>query len=72
MFFGEIMSKEEYRNKVIDAVMDINECTNEEAVEMVSRLEHIIDNNYACDTQIPNSITTDDIYDTAREIVYYS
>ena len=34
-------------------------------------MEHIIDNNYACDSQVM-PITTDDIYDTAREIVYYS
>lgn len=66
------MTKEEYKNKVIDAVMYIYECQREEAVKMVSNMEHIIDNNYACDSQIPNNITTDDIYDTAREIVYYS
>ena len=66
------MTKEEYRKKVIDAVMYIYECEREEAVKMVSNMEHIIDNNYACDSQIPNNITTDDIYDTAREIVYYS
>lgn len=66
------MTKTEYRNKVIDAVMEIQECFKEEAVEMVSNMEHIIDNNYACDSQIPNNITTEDIYDTAREIVYYS
>ena len=39
------MTKTEYRNKVIDAVMYIHECFKEEAVEMVSRMEHIIDNN---------------------------
>jgi len=66
------MTKEEYRNKVIEAVMYIHECLREEAVKMVHNMEHIIDNNYACDSQIPNNITTDDIYDTAREIVYYS
>lgn len=65
------MTKEEYRTKVIDAVMDIYECYKEKAVEMVSNMEHIIDNNYACDSQVL-PITTDDIYDTAREIVYYS
>jgi hypothetical protein len=65
------MTKTEYRNKVIDAVMYIHECFREEAVEMVSRMEHIIDNNYACDSQV-SPITEDDIYDTAREIVYYS
>jgi hypothetical protein len=65
------MTRTEYRNKVIDAVMYINECFREEAVEMVSRMEHIIDNNYACDSQV-SPITEDDIYDTAREIVYYS
>lgn len=65
------MSKKEYRNKVIDAVMYIHECFREEAVEMVSRMEHIIDNNYACDSQVL-PITTEEIYDTAREIVYYS
>ena len=46
------MTKTEYRNKVIDAVMYIHECFREEAVEMVSRMEHIIDNNYACDSQV--------------------
>ena len=65
------MTKTEYRNKVIDAVMYIHECFREEAVEMVSRMEHIIDNNYACDSQVL-PITEGDIYDTAREIVYYS
>ena len=65
------MTKTEYRNKVIDAVMYIHECFREEAVEMVSQMEHIIDNNYACDSQV-SPITEDDIYDTAREIVYYS
>lgn len=65
------MTKTEYRNKVIDAVMYIHECFREEAVEMVSRMEHIIDNNYECDSQVL-PITEDDIYDTAREIVYYS
>ena len=65
------MTKEEYRNKVIDAVMYIYECYREDAVKMVSNMEHIIDNNYACDSQVM-PITTDDIYDTAREIVYYS
>jgi hypothetical protein len=65
------MTKEEYRKKVIDAVMYIYECYREDAVEMVSNMEHIIDNNYACDSQT-NNITTDDIYDTAREILYYS
>ena len=65
------MTRTEYRNKVIDAVMYIHECFREEAVEMVSRMEHIIDNNYACDSQV-STITEDDIYDTAREIVYYS
>lgn len=65
------MTKEEYRKKVIDAVMYIYECHREEAVKMVSNMEHIIDNNYACDSQVL-PITTDDIYDTAREIVYYS
>ena len=65
------MTKTEYRNKVIDAVMYIHECFREEAVEMVSLMEHIIDNNYACDSQV-SPITEDDIYDTAREIVYYS
>jgi len=65
------MTKTEYRNKVIDAVMYIHECFREEAVEMVSRMEHIIDNNYASDSQV-SPITEDDIYDTAREIVYYS
>lgn len=65
------MTKEEYRKKVIDAVMYIYECEREKAVEMVSNMEHIIDNNYACDSQVL-PITTDDIYDTAREIVYYS
>lgn len=65
------MTKTEYRNKVIDAVMYIHECFREEAVEMVSRMEHIIDNNYACDSQVL-PITTEEIYDTAREIVYYS
>lgn len=65
------MTKEEYRKKVIDAVMYIYECEREEAVKMVSNMEHIIDNNYACDSQVM-PITTDDIYDTAREIVYYS
>lgn len=65
------MTKKEYRNKVIDAVMYIHECFREEAVEMVSRMEHIIDNNYACDSQVL-PITTEEIYDTAREIVYYS
>lgn len=65
------MTKTEYRNKVIDAVMYIHECFKEEAVEMVSRMEHIIDNNYACDSQVL-PITTEEIYDTAREIVYYS
>lgn len=64
------MTKKEYRNKVIDAVMYIYECYREDAVEMVSNMEHIIDNNYACDSQ--TNITTDDIYDTAREILYYS
>lgn len=44
----------------------------EKAEEMVRNREHIIYNNYACDSQIPNNITTDDIHDTAREIVYYS
>ena len=34
-------------------------------------LKHIIDNNYACDSQIL-PITEEDIFDTAREIVYYS
>lgn len=65
------MTKTEYRNKVIDAVMYIHECFRDEAVKMVSRMEHIIDNNYACDSQV-SPITEDDIYDTAREIVYYS
>lgn len=65
------MTRTEYRNKVIDAVMYIHECFREEAVEMVSRMEHIIDNNYACDSRV-SPITEDDIYDTAREIVYYS
>lgn len=65
------MTRTEYRNKVIDAVMYIHECFREKAVEMVSRMEHIIDNNYACDSQV-SPITEDDIYDTAREIVYYS
>ena len=65
------MTKEEYRKKVIDAVMYIYECEREKAVEMVSNMEHIIDNNYACDSQVL-PITTEDIYDTAREIVYYS
>lgn len=65
------MTRTEYRNKVIDAVMYIHECFREEAEEMVSRMEHIIDNNYACDSQV-SPITEDDIYDTAREIVYYS
>ena len=65
------MTKEEYRKKVIDAVMYIYECEREKAVEMVSNMEHIIDNNYSCDSQV-SPITTDDIYDTAREIVYYS
>lgn len=65
------MTKAEYRNKVIEAVMYIQECFKEEAVEMVRNMEHIIDNNYACDSQVL-PITTDDIYDTAREIVYYS
>lgn len=65
------MTKTEYRNKVIDAVMYIHECFREDAAEMVSRMEHIIDNNYACDSQV-SPITEDDIYDTAREIVYYS
>lgn len=65
------MTKTEYRNKVIDAVMYIHECFREEAVEMVSQMEHIIDNNYACDSQVL-PITTEEIYDTAREIVYYS
>ena len=65
------MTKKEYRTKVIDAVMDIYECHKEKAVEMVSNMEHIIDNNYSCDSQVL-PITTDDIYDTAREIVYYS
>lgn len=65
------MTKEEYRKKVIDAVMYIYECEREKAVEMVNNMEHIIDNNYACDSQVM-PITTDDIYDTAREIVYYS
>lgn len=65
------MTKEEYRKKVIDAVMYIYECEREKAVEMVSNMAHIIDNNYACDSQVL-PITTDDIYDTAREIVYYS
>lgn len=65
------MTRTEYRNKVIDAVMYIHECFREEAVEMVSRMEHIIDNNYSCDSQV-SPITEDDIYDTAREIVYYS
>lgn len=65
------MTKTEYRNKVIDAVMYIHECFREEAVEMVSRMEHIIDNNYACDSQVL-PITTEEIYDAAREIVYYS
>lgn len=65
------MTKTEYRNAVIDAVMYVQECLREEAVEMVSRMEHIIDNNYACDSQVL-PITTEEIYDTAREIVYYS
>lgn len=65
------MTKEEYRKKVIDAVMYIYECEREKAVEMVSNMEHIIDNNYSCDSHVL-PITTDDIYDTAREIVYYS
>lgn len=65
------MTKEEYRKKVIDAVMCINECHREEAVEKVNKMEHIIDNNYACDSQVL-PITENDIYDTAREIVYYS
>lgn len=65
------MTKEEYRKKVIDAVMYIYECEREKAVEMVSNMKHIIDNNYYCDSQVL-PITTDDIYDTAREIVYYS
>ena len=65
------MTKEEYRKKVIDAVMYIYECEREKAAEMVSNMEHIIDNNYSCDSQVL-PITTDDIYDTAREIVYYS
>ena len=65
------MTKEEYRKKVIDAVMYIYECEREKAVEMVHNMEHIIDNNYSCDSQVSH-ITTDDIYDTAREIVYYS
>lgn len=51
--------------------MYIYECEREKAVEMVSNMEHIIDNNYSCDSQVL-PITTDDIYDTAREIVYYS
>lgn len=66
------MTKEEYRKKVIDAVMYIYQCYREEAVKMVSNMEHIINNNYACDSQSPNNITTDDIYATAREILYYS
>ena len=53
-------------------IEEYNKCEREKAVEMVSNMEHIIDNNYSCDSQIPNNITTDDIYDTAREIVYYS